>query len=60
MGPSINAAGKLYVYQFGEGMIRLGADGFIQPNYTIEGSLNKGLSINIPVNTLLIVSTEVL
>jgi len=60
MGPSITGADKLYVYRFGEGMIRLGSDGFIQPNYTIEGSLNKGLSINIPVNTLLIVSTEVL
>lgn len=58
--PKINASGKLYIYQFGEGLLRLGGDGYLLPNYTIEGSLNKKLTLSMPANTLLVVSTEAL
>jgi len=60
IGPEIADASKLYVYTFGEGLIRLGSDGFILPNYTIDGSLNKWLSLDIPANALIVVSSEVL
>ncbi|MCI2069099.1 MAG: hypothetical protein LKJ88_05940 [Bacilli bacterium] len=54
----VDSDGKLYIYLFGEGTIRLGEDGFILPNYTIDGSLNKNLTVKIPANTLLVVSSE--
>ncbi len=54
----IKDASKLYIYLFGEGLIRVDADGKIQPNYTIEGSLNKKLTVEMPANSLLVVSTE--
>jgi uncharacterized protein (DUF2147 family) len=58
LNEKIDGADKLYIYLFGEGLIRLGADGKILPNYTIEGSLNKKLTVDIPANSLLVVSTE--
>jgi len=58
--PTIAGADKLYVYTFGEGLIRLGADGFIVPNQIVDGSLNKWLSLTIPANVMVVVSTEAL
>jgi hypothetical protein len=60
VSPAIQGASKLYIYLFGEGLIKLGSDGFILPNYTIDGSLNKWLEATIPANVLLVVSTEAL
>lgn len=56
----IAGSGKLYIYTFGEGTIRLDDAGYIIPNYEIDGSLNKRLSVNIAANSLLIVSSEAL
>ncbi|MCI1245619.1 MAG: hypothetical protein LKG11_06735 [Bacilli bacterium] len=58
LGPAVEGSGKLYVYEFGEGLIKLGEDGFIEPNYEIEGSLNKWLSLSVPSNSLVVVSSE--
>jgi hypothetical protein len=54
----ISGADKLYIYTFGEGTIRLGEDGYIIPNYVVDGSLNKRLTVNMAANSLLIVTTE--
>jgi hypothetical protein len=60
LSPAIQGANKLYFYSFGEGLIRLGEDGFVKPNEIIEGSLNKWLSVSLPANSFLVVSTEAL
>jgi len=60
LSPTIQGADKLYLYSFGEGLIRLGKDGFVVPNQVIEGSLNKWLSVSLPANSFLVVSTEAL
>ena len=54
----INGSGKLYIYTFGEGQIRLNDQGFVKPNYVIDGSLNKKTEIKIPANSMVIVSSE--
>ena len=47
---------KLYIYRFAEGEYRLGADGYIEPNDIIDGSLNKKLTLDVPARTVIVVS----
>lgn len=49
---------KLYIYTFCEGEILLGEDGFIKPSKVIDGSLNKKITLDIPYNTMVVVSNE--
>lgn len=58
LGEKIDGSGKLYVYIFGEGQIRLNEKGFVSPNYIVDGSLNKSLNVSIPANSLMVVSSE--
>ena len=51
---------KLYVYLFNEKSALLGEDGFIIPNYEIEGSLNKINELTIPASSFVVVSNKVL
>ncbi len=47
---------KLYVYVFNASSYKLGADGYIVPNYVIDGSLNSEIKMTIPVSTAVFVS----
>ena len=47
---------KLYIYKFAKEDYRLGADGFIEPNDIIDGSLNKKITLEIPPRTVYVVS----
>ena len=47
---------KLYVYKFAKDEYLLGADGFIEPNDIIDGSLNKKITLEIPPRTVYVVS----
>ena len=47
---------KLYIYKFADGEYRLGADGFIEPNDIIDGSLNKKITLEVPARTVYVVS----
>ena len=49
---------KVYVYVFNADSYRLDSDGFIIPNYEINGSLNDKITINVPKSTAVIVSNE--
>ena len=51
---------KLYVYLFNEKSALLGEDGFIIPNYEIEGTLNKINELTIPASTFVVISNKVL
>lgn len=51
---------KLYVYIFNEKYALLGEDGFIKPNYQVNGSLNKIIELTIPSNSMVVVSNKVL
>ncbi len=48
----------LYIYEFNASKIRLNSEGYIEPNYIIEGSLNNKLKVTIPAGGLFVVSTE--
>lgn len=61
LGETVNSqSNKLYIYIFNELNLRLGEDGFVVPNYTIEGSINNITSVEIPANSMVIISTEIL
>lgn len=47
---------ELYIYFFNENSYKLDADGYIVPNYVIEGSLNKKFTVDIPRSTCVFVS----
>ena len=49
---------KLYVYVFNANSYRLDADGYIIPNYVIDGSLNDEISLTIPNSTAVFISNE--
>ena len=51
---------KLYVYIFNEKSTLIGEDGFIKPNYEIEGSLNEINEITVPASTFMVISNKVL
>ena len=47
---------QLYIYEFNEDSYRLNSEGYIEPNYVIEGSLNKKITLTIPSGTFFVVS----
>lgn len=49
---------KVYVYIFNESSYRLDEDGYIAPNYVIDGSINDEFSVNIPNGTAVFVSNR--
>lgn len=51
---------KLYVYIFNEKSALIGEDGFIKPNYEMEGSLNKINEITVPASSFVVVTNKVL
>ena len=53
-----NADSKLYVYIYDESHLLIGEDGFVVPNYEINGSLNKTLTFEIPAYAMVVVSTQ--
>lgn len=54
----IETDGKLYVYLYSEKTLKLDENGFVTPNYVLEGSLNEKVTMEIPANTMMVVSTE--
>lgn len=53
-----NEDGKIYVYVFNETNLRIGADGFVTYNAVIDGSLNDETKIDIPANSMVVLSTR--
>ncbi|MFA7020705.1 MAG: hypothetical protein WC215_04045 [Bacilli bacterium] len=53
----IVGAEEIYVYTYNEKTLRLGSDGYVIPNRVISGSLNRRITVDIPANTLLVLST---
>ena len=53
-----NENNKLYAYIFNEKYLRLGSDGFVVPNFEINGSINNVTEIEIPANSMVVVSTR--
>ena len=60
MDEQYNNNEKLYVYIFNEKSALIGGDGFIKPNYEINGSLNVINELNIPASTFVVVTNQVL
>ena len=55
---AIKTEGKLYVYLYSENTLKLDENGFVTPNYILDGSLNEKVTMEIPANTMMVVSTE--
>ena len=51
---------KLYVYIFNEKSALIAENGFIEPNYEVEGSLNKINEITVPASSFVVISNKVL
>ncbi len=49
---------KLYIYVFNANSYQLDAEGYIEPNYVIDGSLNKKLTLEFDPNTAIVVSNS--
>ena len=47
---------KLYIYIFNENSYRLDEEGYITPNYVIDGSLNKKITLEFAPSTAIFVS----
>ncbi len=54
----IKTDGKLYVYLYNEKTLKVDENGFVAPNYVIDGNLNNKITMEIPASTMLVVSTE--
>jgi len=52
----VNGGDKLYVYYYNESMLKIGSDGFVTPNKVIDGDLNRELNLDVPANTMVVVS----
>lgn len=49
---------KLYVYIFNEGGYLLNEEGYIIPNYEVDGSFDDEITITIPKSTAVVISNE--
>lgn len=58
MDSKVEHDNKLYVYIFNEQYLRLGSDGFVVENFVIDGSINNKTEIEIPANSMVVVSTR--
>ena len=58
LADKVDGGDKLYIYYYNDKMLKLGTDGFVEPNYVIDGTLNTELNLEIPGNTLVVVSNE--
>ena len=47
---------KVYVYVFNANSYRLGEDGYIIPNYVVDGSLNDEMTITVPRSSAIFLS----
>lgn len=56
----IDADGKLYVYIFNEGNLKLGGDGYVSPNAVVYGSLNDEITLTIPAGSFAVISSKAL
>lgn len=54
--PAVSGGEKLYVYIYGEGHTKLGADGYILPNYELDGSLSSALTLRVPAKSTVFVT----
>lgn len=51
---------KMYVYLFNEKYALIGEDGYVKPNYTLNGSMSKITEVTVPANCFVVISNEVL
>ncbi len=49
---------KVYVYFYNEKELKIGEDGFVRPNQVVDASLRDQIQIDIPVGTLVILSSK--
>ena len=53
-----NDSGKIYVYIYNESQLQLGTDGFVKPNQVIDASLKEQIQLDVPNDTMIILSSK--
>ena len=51
-------SGKIYVYMYNESQLQIGEDGFVKYNKVLDASLKDQIELEIPNDTLLILSSK--
>lgn len=51
-------SGKIYVYMYNESQLQIGEDGFVKYNKVLDASLRDQIELEIPNDTLLILSSK--
>ena len=51
-------SGKIYVYLYNDNELKIGEDGFVKENQVLEFSLKDQIEINIPQNSMAILSSK--
>ena len=58
MAEDFNDSGKVYVYIYNEGELKLGDDGFVKENQVLEISLKDQIEFSVPQNSMVILSSK--
>ena len=53
-----NDSNKVYIYLYNENELQIGEDGFVKENQVIEASLKDRIELEVPANTLAILSSK--
>ena len=51
-------SGKIYVYIYNDAELKLGEDGFVKENMVLDGSLHDQIEIEVPGDTMVILSSK--
>ena len=51
-------SGKVYVYIYNENELKLGEDGFVKANMILDASLNDKIEIEVPISSMVILSSK--
>ena len=58
IGEEFNDSNKVYVYIYNEQQLTLGQDGFVKYNKVLDASLKDQISIEVPGDSMLILSSK--
>ena len=58
MAKEFEDSGKVYVYIYNEAQLQIGEDGFVKENDVLEMSLKDQIEIEVPANSMVILSSK--
>ena len=55
---NFSESGKVYLYVYNEGELKLGEDGFVRENKVLDASLKNQVEVEVPASSMVILSTK--